>query len=215
MFTATVLLLCSCTYHAKIRPDIYKESDRPSKISASVLLLADQHIPAEILITDTENSDTQSFLLQTREGVTAALTKALETLFQQVAVENHQTSYDFVAAVKVEAGLTRNNCEGELAKWAVRKDGLCTIVTLSLRRENNEKPVTVKSSKWREFRTPGFASSVRWLNKHTFIFSPVLTPIYMQSQGGALRKQFEDNLTDTLTDIILQLEEKRALLDTH
>ncbi len=210
-----VLFVNGCTYHGQVRRGIYNKSASSSPINASVLVLADKGIPLEMLITDTENSDTQSFLLKTKDGVTAAVTDALGTLFKIADAGDRQiqNQYNFVADVRIESGLTRNSCEGELAKWAVRKEGLCTILTISLRHPDGTAVTQAKATQWQEFRTPGFASSVRWVNKHTWIFAPILTPIYMQSQGNTLRQQFEDNLTNALTDIISQLEEKRTLFD--
>ena len=211
----SILFISGCTYHGQVRRNIYKESDRTPAIHASVLVRANQHVPQELLITDTENSDMQSFLLKIREGVTSAVVDALRGLFQTVQEENFsaQQPYDYMAEVALESGLTRNNCEGELAKWAVRKDGLCTMVTLTFYRAEGEKLTSVKASAWREFRTPGFASSVRWVNKHTYIFSPVLTPVYMQAQGTTLRNQFEANLTETLDDILSTLQQQRMLFE--
>ena len=217
-----VLLIClftvnACTYRGQVRQGIYQGAALTPKVNASVLLITDNHLAPEIVITDTDNSDLQSFRLQTQDGITAAVTDALGTLFTQansgsVAL---QANYNFVAQVTVEAGLTRNNCEGELARWVVRREGLCTLVTLALHQPDGKEITQAKASRWREFRTPGFASSVRWFNRHTFIFSPVLTPVYMQSQGNALRKQFEDNLTEALEDIMSQLAQKRGLFGTH
>ena len=121
--------------------------------------------------------------------------------------------YKIVMASELQLGY--HNPRRELARWVVRREGLCTLVTLALHQPDGKEITQAKASRWREFRPPGFASSVRWFNRHTFIFSPVLTPVYMQSQGNALRKQFEDNLTESLEDIMSQLAQKRGLFGTH
>ncbi len=207
-------LFTGCTYHGQIRRGIYPSSPKQDRVDASILVIADQHIPPQVLIADPENPDTQAFILQTADGTAVATTDALATLFTQADAGNAnlQDLYDFVADVTLETGLTRNNCEGNLSKWAVRQDGLCTLLTLSIRRPGEETPLaTASSSRWRPFRTPGFASSVRWLDKHTRIFFFILTPLYVQTQGNALRHQFEDNLKETLEDIMEQLAQKRTV----
>lgn len=206
------LLASACTYHGTIRPNLYPSSTNENPVEASIFVLADHHIPQEIYITDPDDSDTQAYLLHTSQGVVVSVTDALGTLFTQAdaGADSFQEGYDFVADVTMETGLTRNNCEGNLAKYAVRQEGLCTELTISIRRSGQTTPVAVaKASRWREFRKPGFASSVRWVNKHTYIFSPILTPLYVQSQGSSLRKQLESNLTEALQDILYQLRENR------
>jgi len=209
-----ILALCvtGCTYRGQVRRNIYQGALSTPKINASVLVLTDKNIPQELLITDTDNSDFQSFRLETKDGIAAAVTDAMSTLFTQAdsGSATRQAEYDFIAEVTLESGLTRNNCAGELARWAVRQEGLCTLVTLALRQPNGTRIAEAKASRWREFRTPGFASSVRWLNKHTLIFSPVLTPIYMQAAGRTLREHFEANLTESLEDITAELAQQRA-----
>lgn len=212
LFLLVGILLTGCTYHGQIRRGIYTQTPPPERVDASVLLIAD-HLPTQVLIADPEEADTQAFVLQIADGTAIAATDALATLFTRADAGSAdlQDKYDFIADVTLEAGLTRNNCEGTLSKWAVRQDGLCTLLTLSIRREGDETPLaTATSSRWRPFRTPGFASSVRWLDKHTRIFFFILTPLYVQTQGNALRSQFEDNLKETLEDIMGQLAQKRA-----
>lgn len=211
----SLLIAGACTYRGQVRQDIYQEPALAEKIQTSVLINPSQHIPQEVVLTDPDASDTQAFILLTKDGVLAAVQDAFSTSFQTVrqAAPGLENQADWTADVTVETGLTRNNCEGELAKWAVRREGLCTLVKLTLQRPGKNSSLVLKASRWSEFRTPGFASSVRWINKHTFILSPILTPIYMQSQGNALRKQFETNLAAALKDIISQLQAKRSVLE--
>ena len=207
------ILATGCTYRGQIRRGIYTQAPSSKRVDASILVIADHHLPPQILITEPDNADTQSFVLQTADGVAVAATDALATLFMRADAGSAdlENKYDFVADVQLEAGLTRNNCEGTLSKWAVRQDGLCTLLTLSVRRAGEETPLaTLSASRWRPFRTPGLASSVRWLDRHTRIFFFVLTPLYVQTQGNALRNQFEDNLKETLEDVMEQLAQKRA-----
>ena len=205
-------LLAACTYHGKVRRGIYSSLAMDNRINAFVLVIADRHIPAQILITDMDASDSQAFVLETDDGVAVAAADALATLFTYVDAGTYQiqNKYDYAADVTVEAGLTRNSCEGELAKWSVRKPGLCTIVTVSLRHPNsNTVLASAKAARWREFNTPGLASTLGWLKEHTFILSPIFTPFYLQAQGRKLRKQFEENLTESLQEIMLELNTKR------
>ncbi len=217
-----LLLLVSmgtaCTYHGQIRRGLYTRPAYRDRTDASILVVADRQIPAQILITDPDNADTQAFVLDTVDGVAVAVTDALGTLFTRADAGSAtlQEHYDFVADVTLESGLTRTNCTGELSQWAVRQAGLCTLLTVTIRKAGETTPLaTATSSHWREFRTPGLASSVRWLDTHTRIFFFILTPLYVQSQGHALRKQFEDNLTDTLDDIVNQLKPSIAALPNN
>ena len=210
-----VLLASGCSYRGQVRKNIYQRQAVAPKISASVLIPTDTNIPQELFFTDPDDSDFQSFRLETKDGVLFAVSDALGSLFSTVERGRltEQENYDFVAQVTLESGLTRGTCAGELSKWAVRQEGLCTLVTVTLYRPDTTQVAGAKAVRWRAFRTPGLASSVRWFNKHTFIFSPLLTPIYMQTQGSALRKQFEENLTEILEDITTQLAQQRALFE--
>ena len=211
------VLLAGCTYRGQIRRGLYTQPAVDERLDASVLVLTDRNIPPQILITEPENSDTQAFVLQTADGTAVAVTDALSTLFARADAGSAdlQNQYDFTAEVSLESGLTRNNCEGTLSKWAVRQDGLCTLLTLSIYRAGENIPLaTATASRWQPFRTPGFASSVRWLNEHTRIFFFILTPLYVQTQGNALRNQFENNLKEVLKDIMKQVEENRAVFTT-
>ena len=216
VFTVFMLLclFCACTYHGKIRRGIYHANPLDNRVNAFLLVVSDRNIPEQILITDPKHSDSQAFVLNTGDGVAVATADALATLFMYVDAGTYQiqNKYDYVADVTVEAGLTRGNCEGELAKWSVRKPGLCTLITISLRRpDSNQVLASAKASRWREFTTPGFAASLGWLKEHTFILSPLFTPFYMQAQGHKLRKQFEENLTESLQDIVLELQTQRQV----
>jgi len=218
LLTLLVLALClgGCTYRAQVRRGIYRGPENALKINASVLVISDENIPQELFIGDTENNGLQSFLLETKDGVTAAVTDALGTLFAtaEAGSANLRAGYPFWADVTVKSGLTRTPCEWETPAWAARNEGLCTVLTVVIRRTDGENIAQAQASRWQEFRTPGLAAAVRWLNKYTLIFSPVLTPIYMQSKGHALRKQFEDNLTEALQDITAQLAQQRTAFES-
>ena len=205
--------LASCTYHGQINPHNNFKNTHSKIIPVSVLLRTDTAFPKEFLITEADNKGTQAFVLDIQDRVLIDITNALGTLFQTVDAGKGslQNQYDYVAIASLEASLTRTHCEGELAKWAMAHEGLCTLLKISFYHPGKEEPFwTVSATRWREFRTPGFASSVRWFNQHTYIFSPVLTPIYMQSQGHKLRRQFENNLTEILQDILTQIESKHT-----
>lgn len=210
------LALTACTYHGKIRRGLYKNVPADNRVDASILVIADRNIPSEIMITDNDNGE-QAFILQTGDGVAVAVTDALATLFTRAEAGSYsiQTNYDYAADVTLESGLTRNNCEGELSKWAVRTNGLCTLLTVTIRRPNEKKAIaTAKASAWREFRVPGFASTMWWLHQHSFIFKPLFTPFYMQSQGRAVRQQFEENLKEVLQEITFQLQDKQEVFSS-
>ena len=199
-----------CTYNGHVRRGIYPQHIPPERLDASVLLLPQRYIPPRIVIADPDAPDTQTFTLHSADGVMVAVTDALGSLFTRADAGDLslQDGYDYRAEVLLETNLTNTPCDVSVPANVLHQEGLCTKLNLSLFKQGQTQPfLTAIALRWRPFRTPGFASSVRWLNKHTRIFFPLLTPIYIQAQGNAVKTQFENNLKDTLEDIIFQLKQ--------
>ena len=203
--------LCACTYHGQIRRGIYQPTSSDNRLDASVLVVSDQDIPTQITIAESETSSLYTFTLDVADGVAVAATDALSTLITYADAGPHtlEHQYELVAHVKLNAQLTRTNCE--MDDWeaqSVRVNGLCTQLSLTLHRAGSTKPLgTFSAKRWGLFHKPGVPAAILWLNKHTFsLLSPVLVPGYTQLQGAALRKQFEQQLKEVLQDIVQQLQ---------
>ena len=214
MGLAACTMLIGCTYHGRVRRGIYVQPAQDDRVVARVLVVSDKHIPEQISLVEPESSQLYAFDIETADGTAVAAADALGTLFTQVdaGLQRLENEYDLVAEVTLESGLTRSNCEGSLDKWAVRVTGLCTQVTVSVRRPQTADPVAVYTvRRWKELHKPGFPTALQWLNKHTFsIFSPVLLPLYTQTQGAELRRQLEEHLREILQEIMEQLGTRKA-----
>ena len=201
-------LLSGCTYHTHIRRGIYTAPANENRIDASVLVVTDSHIPSQVTLAEPDTASLYAFTFDTADGVAVAATDALSTLIARADAGPHtlEPHYDLAADVKLEAGLTRSNCEENFDHLAAHLTGLCIQVTLSLRKATSTEPLSVFSAKrWEAFHTPGVPAAVEWLNKHTLsLLSPVLVPVYTQLKGAALRRQFEQNLQSILHEIIQQ-----------
>ena len=203
-------IITGCTYHGQIRRGLYVQPPLPDRINASVLVVTDRNVPREITVADPGN-DSQLFVLQTADGVAVAATDALGTLFTRAEAGSIalQAQYDFIAQVTLASSITSTSCQN--TPLPPQEPGLCTLVSVSISPVGREKvQVTAQDTRWKPFRTPGVASSVRWLDKHTRIFFPILAPWYVQTQGNNLRNQFEQNLTEALQHITEELSQRRT-----
>ena len=204
-----VFFVAGCTYRGPIRRGIYTSSSLSNRLDASVLVVTDRNLPEEILISEPGN-DTQLFVLQTKDGVAVAVTDALGTLFERADAGSVtlQERYDFIAQITLASTLTSTSCEDDILPQ--QTPGLCTFISISISPVGQEdEAITASAKRWKAFRTPGIASSVKWLDKHTRILFPILAPIYVQAQGNTLRNQFENSLKEALENITTDFAKHR------
>lgn len=199
-------------YHGRLRRGIFNQPAQPERIEASILVLSDKIIPAQISVSDPDSAALYGFTLDVSDAIMVAATDALGTLFARAdaGVQNVEDKYNFTAEVKLISKLTRVDCDGSLSNLeqvGARQNGLCTQVILTLRRVGQDKPIGEFSAKrWEVFARPGTASVVRWINEHTlYLFSPVLIPAYTQLQGNVLRQILERQISGNLTQIIEEI----------
>ena len=104
---AIILLLSGCTYHGKIRRDIYKPArDFEEKINARVLVVSDKFFPIAL---STDYTGKYNFRLS--DGLPTAVADALRTLFTEVDVDTHnrRMNYDYVVEIEYSAALDVNH----------------------------------------------------------------------------------------------------------
>jgi len=197
--------LSGCAYHGRVRRGLYVAPKTTHPADASILIISDKNIPDKLTITDPTSSALYDFTLDVGDGTVVAVTDALATLIARADAGPHtlENQYDFVADVKLADELTRSNCAGEMIYLAARQNGLCTQLSVTLRRAGEKTPLgTFSARRWSVFDKPGAASVTRWLNQHTlYLLSPVLLPAYTQLQGAQLRRQFENHLTEIVDEI--------------
>ncbi len=203
------VLLTACSYHGRVRRGLYEGVAQPQKAAVSLLVISDKYIPEQISITDPNNSSLYGFTLDVSDATAVAVTDALGAFVTQADAGNHtlEPNYDLAADVKLASELTRSNCTSELKNLAARQNGLCTQLTLTIRRAGQDSALgTFSARRWNKFDKPGAATVIRWINQHTlYLLSPVLLPAYTQLQGVQLRHQFETHLQEILDDISEQL----------
>ena len=197
--------LSGCAYHGRVRRGLYLPLKTTQPIEASILIISDKNIPDKLTITDPTSSALYDFTLDVGDGTVVAVTDALGTLIARADAGPHtlENQYDFVADVKLAGELTRSNCAGEMIYLAARQNGLCTQLSVTLRRAGEKTPLgTFSARRWSVFDKPGAASVTRWVNQHTlYLLSPVLLPAYTQLQGAQLRRQFENHLTQLADEL--------------
>lgn len=207
----TLCALNACTYHGRVKRGLYPTSTAPARVDASVLVISDRYLPAQLTFAEPETSSLYTFTLDTADGVMVAVTDALSTQIARADAGPHtlENRYDFAADIHLEAQLTRSDCTGRLGAQAVRVPGLCTQLALTLRRADGAEALgTFSARRWGMFHKPGLAAALLWLNEHTFsLLSPVLVPGYTQLQGTSLRRQFEKQLIEMLNEIIQQIQD--------
>lgn len=212
------LMLAGCAYHGRVPRGIYRPVLQSSRADHSLLVISDKNIPSQILITDPTSSALYDFTLDVGDATAVAVTDMLSSFVARADAGGHQleNNYDFAADVKLEAGLTRSDCTGSLANLAARQNGLCTDLTVSIRRAGQAKALgSFSVRRWSVFDKRGAASTVRWLNKSTvYLLSPVLIPLYTQLQGAQLRRQFQTHLKEILDDISQQLKDRPDIFQT-
>ena len=206
--TLLLFLLTGCTYHGKIHRGIYTADPAPARLDINALVISDQHIPAQISMTEPGVSFPHAFRLDTADGVAVAAADALATFIQRVDAGEArlQTKYDLVAEVSYQVRWTSYDCSQPHLPGTVSAKGICTEVTLSLRKPG-EAAVLLQNSarRWTAPNPANAAAWFKWLNKHTLsLLLPITGPLYVQSQGNSLRRQLEKDLTDCLTDIVQQ-----------
>ncbi len=214
-----LVTLTGCMYHGRLRRGIFNEPGQPERIEASILVLSDKIMPAQISISDPDSAALYGFTLDVSDAVMVAATDALGTLFTRADAGPHrlEDKYHFTAEVKLVSKLTRVDCDDALHNWeqvGARQNGLCTQLTLTLHRAGQDKPIGEFSAKrWEVFARPGTASVVRWINEHTlYLFSPVLIPAYTQLQGNVLRQILERQISGNLTQIMEEISGQKEKL---
>lgn len=205
------LLLVGCAYHGRVPRGIYHPTAQPNRADQSILVVSDKNIPQKILITDPTSSALYDFTLEVGDGTAVAVTDALSAFVARAdaGAQRLENQYDLIADVKLEAGLTRADCAASMPNLAARQNGLCTMLTLTVRPSGSPHALgSFSARRWSAFEKPGAAATVRWLNKSTvYLLSPVLLPTYTQLQGAQLRRQFQTHLKEILDDISAQLQD--------
>ena len=203
--------LTACAYHGRIRRGLYVPSGAAQKADQSLLVISDKGIPDKIAITDPSNTSFYDFTLDVADGTAVAVTDMLAAFVTRADAGVHtlEDQYDLAVDVKLASELTRSNCAGEMTNLAARQNGLCTQLTLTIRRGGKPNALTTLSARrWSPFDKPGTATVLRWINEHTlYLLSPIFLPAYTQLQGAQLRRQFETHLQEILDEM---REELRA-----
>ena len=211
--------VAGCAYHGKIPRGVYTATPTDKRVDASLLVISDKNIAQKIVITDPTSAALYDFTLDVGDGTVVAVADALSAFVTRVDAgpASLENTYDFVAEVKLEAGLTRADCTGSMPNLAARQNGLCSLLTVSIRQAKNQtRRGTFSARRWSAFEQRGGASAVRWANKSTlYLFSPVLIPLYTQLQGSLLRRQFQTHLQEMLDDISGQLKGRPDLFNTE
>ena len=206
-------VLSGCTYNGRVPRNVYHPIPLENRVDASVLVISDQNIPARLSITDPNDVSLYNFTLEIADGTAVAVTDGLSTLFARADAGVHtlENRYDFAADVELISELTRQDCTAKVGSLALRQNGLCTQLTLTLRRAGEPTELARFSVKrWDVFEKPGLASVTRFINKYTlFLLSPLLVPAYTQLQGTQLKHRFETQLNEMLAEIIPQLTAQR------
>ena len=211
----TFVMLAGCAYNGRVRRGLYRTPTMTESISGSVLVITDAGLPRTLFITDPTSAALYDFTLDVADGTAVAVTDALATLFTRADAGEQVLAkeYDFAADIELVSELTRQDCTAKTGSLAARQNGLCTELTLTLRRIGKPGTLTTVSAKrWNVFAKPGVASVIRFINQYTlYVLSPVLIPAYTQLQGAQLRRQFETQLTEILEELTAQLAIQRAV----
>lgn len=210
------LLNTGCSYHGTLRRGIYPSSANNSKINARVLVVTDQFIPTRITILHPYKKGDYAFLFNTADGVAVAAADALGSLFGYVdAGPAHLApAYDYVAYVNYEVvQVLKSSTSGvviseenlpleELADLT----GLHTYVHMTLQRPEEGTPrVSLYAAKHRPVTYGENTSSfLRWPR--------LITPFSVQRRGRIIRHWLETDLTESLQQMMYQLQQKRQEL---
>ena len=216
-------LSAGCTYHGRIRRNIYKKPSFPDKIDLSVLVVTDRFIQQTVTMDGLDRYIPAQYIFRTDDGAAVAAADALGTLFTRVEAGGKRLSsqYDYVA--EIDYSVEENNihyryvvAETDHLAWREKRyhPGFKTTVRLTLRQPNSRQAALVlEASRRHDISLNALSQGLYWFNRVTLtLLYPVLSPAFMQSSGSSLRKNLEKDLRDCLSEIMNNLEENRATL---
>lgn len=227
-------LLAGCTYHGRIKRNVYRALDLPEKIDANVMVVSDKYIDSPFYLDDPSFSFTR-FKIRTDDGVAVAAADALGTLFTEVEVNpsRFRRNYDYVAEVEYSsnASYVRDPQANRLMEEAlfqhllgsqnrflwVRKiyyPYIITNIRLTLRKPDTRQAVAVYNARSAVKMELGvWAVTTEFLTTFSLgILAPVTGPLYAQAAGHDLRKELEQGLQLSLASIMDGMAQDYALL---
>lgn len=224
---AASLLSCGCTYHGRIRRNIYKKPSFQEKVDLSVLVVSDRFIQQTLTINGLDEYIPAQYVFRTDDGAAVAAADALSTLFTRVDAGGKRLAsrYDYMAEVDYSVepddihyrfALVGN----ENLVWREKRyyPGVKTTVKLTLRRPGSRQAaIALEASRRHDITLNALGKSLYWFNRVTLtLLYPVLSPAFTQTTGAGLRKGLEKDLRECLSEIMDKLEENRVILSkTH
>lgn len=227
-------LLAGCTYHGRIKRNLYHAMDFPEKIDAKVMVVSDKFIESPFTMQPPSFSFTR-FKIRTDDGVAVAAADALGTLFTEVEVNpsRYRRNYDYVAEVSYrvyDTYLRHPDADRMLEEafyhylsgskksflWVdkIYYPYIVTQIRLTLRKPDTRQAVAVYNAKNAVKMQIGFwATATDFLTSFSFgLLSPVTGPLYAQAAGHDLRKEVEDGLRFSLASVMDDMAQDYTLL---
>lgn len=227
---ALCVLISGCTYHGKIKRNIYRHPDFPEKKDLKIMVVEDRFIDKYASLPD-YNLFFTDFSVRTDDGVASAAADALATVFTHVDVNayRYRKNYDYIAEVKyttvpgrhyyrqystsvpvidVYTGDALPVSQFLWVKWR-KQPALRVQVQLTLRNAQTNQAVAIYTAQTQEDVKLGApAYLVGSIHKLTLgLSAPVTGPVYIQLAGADYRRYLERNITKLLSQIMQEVYE--------
>jgi len=211
------LLGLACSYHGVLRRGIYSAPITTDKINARVLVVTDQFIPAQITVLHPYKKGKYRFRFDTADSVAVATADALGDLFTDVDAGPAYlaSSYDYTVYVHYEViQVLKSETKGVVTSELLENipleqlanlTGLHTYMRLSLQRTAEDAPfISLHAAKHRPI-------TYRENIENIFRWPRIITPFSVQRRGNIIRHWLETDITESLQQIMQQLQQKQIL----
>ena len=212
------VFLGACAYHSRLPSDIYTLSGSGEKVSARVLVVADDIVQKKFTFKDYHlSSSVQSYTIDLTKGSLIAAADALGTLFETVEVDKAKNApyYDYTARLNYQVTDPRENSL-ESVQWLnyAQMPHLQTQLTLTLGNPHTGETVLTAYAVRRNYVELNNFTAVAYHTQNSTtgtLLLPITAPIYAQQMGQRIRYTLSRDLRECLEEVMQTLQAQRPI----